>query len=289
MDLASAALLGLVEGVTEFLPVSSTGHLVLVGALLGHHDATSKTFDVVIQLGAVLAVLLHYRSVFLGLARGLWRREAHALRLATSLAVAFMPLAAAGLVLGKHIKRLLFGPGPVGAALLVGGLVMLAAERPWLRGATARLDKLTDVTPSRAMFIGLGQCFALWPGMSRSMTTIVAGQLTGLSTATAAEFSFLLSVPVLGAATVFDLVREHDRLAEAGAIAPLLVATAVSFGSALVVMRGLLRYLGRRGLAPFAAYRVVLGCLVLWLASREPSPIDPGVRTPPLPTAAPRS
>jgi undecaprenyl-diphosphatase len=184
-----------------------------------------------------------------------------------------------GLALRKVIKRLLFGPSPVAWALVVGGVVMIGVElyrqrlarRQGTTPQTMGLVGLEHVTPARALAIGLGQCLSLWPGASRSMTTIVSGQLTGLSTATAAEFSFLLSVPVLGAATVLDLVKEGEALAASGALPALGIATVTSFVVTLAVIAGFLRYLRRFGLLPFGVYRIVLGAVVLALVSRATS------------------
>jgi len=260
--LLEAALLGLVEGLTEFLPVSSTGHLILASHWLGREDERAKAFGVVIQLGAVLAVCVYYRALLATHARGVVRREPSSLRLFGALAIAFVPIAALGLALRRPIKEHLFGSRPVALALVVGGIVMLAAEM-FLRGRAERRIDLTSIGPGRALAIGIGQCFALWPGASRSMTTIVFGRLAGLDRRSSAEFSFLLSIPVLGAATLLDLVKERRELLAPGAWPELLVGTAVSFGVALAVIAGFLRYLARFGLAPFGVYRVVVGGVLL--------------------------
>ncbi len=258
-----AVLLGLVEGLTEFLPVSSTGHLILVSQWLGSTDEGAKSFDIVIQLGAILAVVVHYRALFATRLRGLLARDPAALRLFGALAVAFAPAAVMGLLLGKTIKRLLFGPLPVAAALFVGGVVMIVVER--IRSSRNVQGALgtEQVTLRRALVIGIGQCFALWPGMSRSMSTIVAGQLSGLATPTAAEFSFLLSVPTLGAATVYEMYKSRHDLAHGVGAAQMLVGLVVSFFVAWLVIAGFVRYLSRRGLAPFGYYRIVLAIVVL--------------------------
>jgi undecaprenyl-diphosphatase len=262
VSLLVAALLGLVEGLTEFLPVSSTGHLILVSHWLGSVDEGAKSFDIVIQLGAILAVVVHYRRLFAERIQGLFVRDAKALRLFGALAVAFVPAAVVGLLLGKTIKRLLFGPLPVAAALLVGGVVMIAVER-WRKVRAFQGEVGTEhVTLKRALLIGIGQCFSLWPGMSRSMSTIVAGQLSGLSTPTAAEFSFLLSVPTLGAATVYEAYKARHELAQGGA-PQLAVGLLVSFVVAWAVVAGFVRYLGRRGLEPFGYYRIALAVVVV--------------------------
>jgi undecaprenyl-diphosphatase len=265
VSLLVAALLGLVEGLTEFLPVSSTGHLILVSHWLGSVDEGAKSFDIVIQLGAILAVVVHYRRLFAERLRGVLTKDAASLRLFGALLVAFLPAAVMGLLLGKTIKRLLFGPVPVAAALFVGGVVMIIVERV-RRARHIHGEAGTEhVTLKRAFIIGCGQCFALWPGMSRSMSTIVAGQLAGLSTATAAEFSFLLSVPTLGAATLYEIYKGRHDLAQGG-LPQLLVGMLVSFVVAWLVIAAFLRYLSRRGLEPFGYYRIALAVVVLTLS-----------------------
>jgi undecaprenyl-diphosphatase len=261
----SAALLGIVEGLTEYLPVSSTGHLILVGHFLGTLGETAKAFDIVIQLGAILAVVVHYRALLGARAAGLVRRERASVELALALGVGFLPAAITGLLLRKTIKRLLFGPLPVALALLVGGIVMIIVERARSRRNVTGLDGLEHVTPRRALIIGLGQCVSLWPGSSRSMCTIVAGQLSGLSTSTSAEFSFLLALPTLGAATLYEFWKGRDELLAPGLGGELAIGLAVSFVVAWAVIAAFLRYLKHRGLAPFGYYRIALGAVVLWL------------------------
>lgn len=259
-----AALLGLIEGLTEFLPVSSTGHLILAGHLLGLEGEGAHVFEIVIQLGALLAVVVHYRGLLAQRAAGLLRLEKASLDLALSLLVAFVPVAVVGLLLRKTIKRLLFGPGPVAAALVVGGLVMLAL--PGLLRGRERVSGLEHVTLKHAALIGLGQCFSLWPGSSRSMCTILAGEISGLSTATAAEFSFLLALPTLGAATVYEALKSWRELMASVSIPSLATGLVVSFFTAWAVIAAFLRYLAGSGLAPFGLYRIALGAAVFaWL------------------------
>lgn len=266
MSLLVAALLGLVEGLTEFLPVSSTGHLILVSQWLGSVDEGAKSFDIVIQLGAILAVVVHYRKLFADRVRGLLEGDPASRRLFGALVIAFVPAAVVGLVLGKTIKRLLFGPLPVAVALLVGGIVMIVVERLRKARHVEGESGLEHVTFKRALLIGAGQCFSLWPGMSRSMSTIVAGQLSGLSTATAAEFSFLLSVPTLGAATLYEMFKARHELGHGGGAPQLVVGLVVSFVVAWLVIAAFLRYLSRRGLEPFGYYRIALAIVVLALS-----------------------
>ncbi|KYG03345.1 UDP-diphosphatase, partial [Sorangium cellulosum] len=246
-----AVLLGVLEGLTEFLPVSSTGHLILLGAWLGHESEAAKTLDIVIQLGAVLAVVVYFRERLAVTVRGIFRRDPDSLRLALALAFAFFPAALVGLLFHKAIKAHLFGPGPVAVALIAGGFLMIGVESARRRRPDQGAPRVEDVTLQRALAIGVAQCFSLWPGASRSMTTIVGGQLSGLSTAAAAEFSFLLAIPTLGAATVFDLAKNGRALLDApGGAAALAVGLAVSFAVALLVIAVFLRYLKRYGLAP---------------------------------------
>ena len=259
-----AALLGFVEGVTEYLPVSSTGHLILVGHFLGSDGEGSKSFDIVIQLGAILAVLIHYRSLLGQQLRGLAAGKRDAMNLFGALLLAFFPTALAGLMFRKVIRERLFGPLPVAIALIVGGGVMIAVERIRARQSIEGQSGLDSVTPRRALMIGLGQCLSLWPGTSRSMCTIVAGQLAGLSTATAAEFSFLLALPTLGAATLYELYKGRHEMFETVGVSQLAVGMIVSFVVAWAVVASFLHYLRRRGLEPFAYYRVALGLAVLW-------------------------
>lgn len=264
MPLWIALLLGVVEGVTEFLPVSSTGHLVIADRLLGGVGDAHASFDIVIQLGAVLAVLLHYRTLLLDRAAGVLRKDPVALRLVVSLFIAFLPVAVIGLLVRHAVKEHLFGLMPVAGALIVGGVVMIFVER-WLRARPERpvYEGLEHVTPMRALAIGIGQCAALWPGTSRSMSTIVTGQLVGLSTATAAEFSFLLALPALGAATVFEGWKaRHELMAGGGGVA-LAVGLVTSFFVAWAALASFLAYVKRRGVEPFGYYRIVLGVLVV--------------------------
>jgi undecaprenyl-diphosphatase len=275
MPILVAILLGIVEGLTEYLPVSSTGHLVLAGHWLGlrEDDPATSSFEIVVQLGAVLAVVAHYRALLTDRLRGLAARDPRARKLLVALAIAFVPTAIAGLLLRKSIKAYLFGPLPVAAALALGGIAMIVVERLRSRqknspeGAPVA-DGLEQVTPRRALAIGVGQCVSLWPGASRSMCTIVAGQLTGLSTGTAAEFSFLLALPTLGAATLYEAMKARHALAANVGGANLVVGLLVSFLVAWAVISTFLRYLRTRGLEPFGWYRVVVGGVVLWALAR---------------------
>jgi undecaprenyl-diphosphatase len=260
-----AAILGMVEGITEYLPISSTGHLILTATWLGLEGDASKSFEIVIQLGAILAVVIQYRRLLGERAIGLVRKDKRARDLAIALAVAFVPAALVGVLLRKAIKAHLFGMLPVAAAFVVGGVFMIAVERFRKASKLHGLDGLEHVSPKRALAIGVGQCFALWPGASRSMCTIVAGQLTGLSTATAAEFSFLLALPTLGAATIYEGYKARSELASSIGGVQLAIGLGVSFLVAWAVIAGFIRYLQKRGLEPFGWYRIVVGALLLWI------------------------
>lgn len=267
MALWMALVLGIVEGLTEFLPISSTGHLILTSHALGLRDDATKSFEVVIQLGAIVAVVFHYRKLLGARVVGLFRREPNAVRLATALLAAFLPTALAGLLLRKTIKRLLFGPTPVAIALVAGGVVMILGER-WLE--RAEREKLEDVTPVDGFLIGVAQCFSLWPGTSRAMCTLLAGRARGLDSRTAAEFSFLLAIPVLGAATALDLYKDGRALFATPQLrAALAVGFVTSFLVALAAIGWFLAFLRKRGLAAFGWYRIALGIVVFLLLSRS--------------------
>ena len=265
MTLLAALILGIVEGLTEYLPVSSTGHLILAGHFLGGGDTEAgKSFEIVIQLGAILAVLVYYRSLLWQRARELPEGRPEATQLFWALVAGFVPTAIAGLLLRKAIKAHLFGARPVAIALAIGGVVMIAVELARGRRADDGESRLSEVTPLRGFLIGVGQCASLIPGTSRSMATIVSGQLVGLTTATAAEFSFLLALPTLGAATLYEAYKARHDLATLGA-GPMAVGMVTSFLVAWAVIAVFISYLKRRGLLPFGVYRIILGALVLWL------------------------
>lgn len=269
MPLWVAILLGVVEGLTEYLPVSSTGHLVLVSALVGESGESSAAFNIVIQFGAILAVVVQYRDLLRARLRDAVRGDGEGRRFFAALLAAFLPTMVVGLALRKSIKTHLFGPAPVALALVAGGVLMIAVER--YRKATKATGDLglEHVTLKRALIMGVGQCFSLWPGASRSMCTIVAGQLAGLSTVTAAEFSFLLGLPTLGAATLYEAYKSRALLLHGVGALSLACGLLVSFLVAWAAIAAFIRYLGRRGLEPFGAYRIVLGALVAWMVFRS--------------------
>lgn len=249
LPLLQAFILGIVEGLTEFLPISSTGHLILVGDLLGFNDERAKVFNVAIQTGAMLAVVWEYRARFFSVDRQLYR----------NLIVAFIPAAVLGLAFGGLIKAYLFSPVPVALAFIVGGLVILWVDR----GTRAvRVDSTRAMTWQDALKVGCAQCFALIPGTSRSGATIIGGMLFGLSRPAATEFSFFLAVPTLVAAGGYDLWR-HRSLFSIDDLGMLAVGLAMSFVSAFVVIRWLVRYVATHDFRPFAWYRIAFGVIVL--------------------------
>lgn len=281
MTLFQAAILGAIEGLTEFLPVSSTGHLILAAHAMGLVSDAMDAFEIVIQAGALLAVLWLYRERVMSLFTGIADPTSKGRALLLKLIVAFIPAAAIGFVSHKWIKAHLFGPRPVAIALIAGGLLILVVAR-WMRarakapGAKAQF-RLDDLPISAALLIGLAQCFSLWPGTSRAMTTILAALVLGATPVAAAEFSFLLALPTLGAATLFDLLKHHDELTgpAIGGPGPLIVGLVVSAIVAAIAIRGFLRYVTSRGLEPFGWYRIVLGAVVialLWHQGGAPLP-----------------
>lgn len=273
MNWLDAVLMGVIEGLTEFLPVSSTGHLILLGDRLGQNSPAAKTLEIVIQLGAVMAVVVYYRRRLRDLIAGLLRRDPVSVRLVVALAMAFFPAALLGLLFHKAIKEHLFKPGPVAGALILGGVLMIAVDYGRKRRSKEADDGLEKVSAERALAIGIGQCLSLWPGASRSMSTIVAAEIAGLTPSTAADFSFLLAIPTLGAATLYDLAKNYKTLASTpGAFNALAIGLVVSFVVALLVIAAFLRYLKRFGLTPFGIYRIVLGVLVLVLLGTGGAP-----------------
>jgi undecaprenyl-diphosphatase len=272
MTLAQAAILGVVEGVTEFLPVSSTGHLILVSRAMGLAGEAVNRFEIVIQAGALLAVVWLYRGRVAELLAGVIRPHARGRALLWKLLVAFLPAAVAGLLLHRVIEDRLFGPGPVAGALLAGGVLMVAFERWRTTRAPAPAYESVDAIPLvAALLIGVIQCLSLWPGTSRAMVTILATLLLGCTPVAAAEFSFLLALPTLGAATLFDLARSLPELRGGAAGGPVALGVGLLLSAVVagLAIRTFLAYLTRRGLAPFGWYRIALGLLLaFWLWPR---------------------
>ena len=265
--LITVILLGIVEGLTEFLPVSSTGHLILASALLGYDADQWKIFNVVIQLGAILAVVVLYWRTFAAVAGGLVRRDAASWRFVRNVLLAFLPAAVIGLALHKQIEALLGQPAVVAVALIVGGIAILLIERLAVR---ADVEGVSALPAGRALGIGFIQCLAMVPGVSRSGATIMGALALGVERRTAAEFSFFLAIPTMLGATMLELVKNRHALG-AGSVgaAAMLLGGAVAFVVALVVVRGFVGIVSRRGFAPFAWYRIAAGVAALvWLHMR---------------------
>lgn len=260
-ELLTAIILGIVEGLTEFLPISSTGHLILVGHWLGFRDERSGVFEVFIQLGAILAVIWLYPRRFTGLfdfsAPDHGFKGARAIR---KLAVVTAPALLGGFFLHATIKERLFGPIPVAVALIVGGVVFLIIERlfPPRKGTS-----IEEVSFRQCLIIGLFQCLSLWPGMSRAGSTIVGGIVCGLHRTVAAEFSFLAAVPIMCAAVGYDMYKNVATLSFDD-VPFFAIGFLVAFLSALLAIRFMIAILGRFSLQGFGVYRIVLGVLVLW-------------------------
>ncbi len=262
--------MGVVEGLTEFLPISSTGHLILAGSLLDFTGEAVKVFDIAIQTGAMFAVVWQYRVRIAATFSGLFT-DPVAQRFVRNLFVAFLPAAFFGLLLGKAVKAKLFHPVPVATAFIVGGIVILFVER-WHRrkyGAMdeagtrrARVESVDEMTAADALKVGLMQCLALIPGTSRSGSTIIGAMVFGFSRRCATEFSFYLGIPTLMAAGVYSVWKERDAL-HAGDLPMFVVGTLFAFVSALLCIRWLIRYVSTHDFTLFAWYRIVFGCVVL--------------------------
>jgi undecaprenyl-diphosphatase len=256
-DLVAAAILGLVEGITEFIPVSSTGHLIVVTEWLGLGGERWKTFDVFIQLGAILAVVWHYRGLFLNVLRHATAPENR--RFVLNLLIAFLPAAVIGFLARDFIKERLFSTGVVAVALIVGGVAILIIER-WQ--PAMRHPSVEELPPRTALGVGLAQVLALVPGVSRSGATILGGYALGMSRRAAAEFSFFLAVPVMVAASGYDLLKSRDALSLSD-VPMFAVGFVVAFASALVVIRAFIGFVSRSSFAAFAWYRIAAGLLLL--------------------------
>jgi undecaprenyl-diphosphatase len=264
-SLLTIILLGIVEGVTEFIPVSSTGHLILAAELLGYDARQWAVFNVVIQLGAILAVIVLYWRTFWTVFLGLLRREPESWRFLRNVAVGFMPSAVIGLALHDQVESMLGNASIVAWALIAGGVAILAIERVAPPGTERGV---ADISLGKAVGIGFIQCISMIPGVSRSGATILGGLSLGVERRTAAEFSFFLAIPTMLGATTLELAKNHENLGEAGA-GGIAIGFAVSFLVALVVIRWFIGIVSRRGFAPFAWYRIVAGAAALvWLNLR---------------------
>ena len=259
--LLKALILGIVEGLTEFLPVSSTGHLILAGDLLDFNDERGKLFEIVIQCGAILAVCWEYRAKLMSVVTGLASDRA-AQRFALNIVIAFMPLAVLGLAFGKAIKAHLFQPVPVALAFIVGGFIILWAER---REHEITVQTVDDMGWKDALKLGLAQALALIPGTSRSGATIIGGLFFGLSRKASTEFSFFLAIPTLFAASAYQLYKERALLSMED-LGMWAVGFAAAFVSAFLCVRWLLRYIASHDFTIFAWYRIAFGIVVLLTA-----------------------
>ena len=261
LPLLQAAILGIVEGLTEVLPVSSTGHLILAATLLDFHDARGKLFEIVIQSGAILAVVVEFRRKLLSTLVDA-PHDRNARRLLVNVAVAFLPLALLGLLFGDVLKDRLFNAATVATAFIVGGIVILWAER---RGHTVRVETVDDMSTLDALKVGIAQAFALVPGTSRSGATIIGGMLFGLSRQAATEFTFYLAIPTLGIASLYSLWQESHML-RADDLGLWVVGMVSAFLSAFACVRWLIRYVATHTFVPFAWYRIAFGIVVLLTA-----------------------
>lgn len=258
-------ILGIVEGVTEFIPVSSTGHLILANALLGFDPAQWEVFNVVIQLGAILAVIVLYWRTFWAVLMGLFGGKPESWRFVRNVLVAFIPSAVLGFLLHDRIEAMLGSARIVAWALLIGGVAMLVIERTAPKGHE---KGVADISLGKAIGVGLIQCLAMIPGVSRSGATILGGLSLGIERRTAAEFSFFLAIPTMLGATTLELVKNHDRLGPAGA-GGIAAGFIISFIVAIVVIKWFMAIVTKRGFAPFAWYRIAVGTAALiWLTLR---------------------
>jgi undecaprenyl-diphosphatase len=253
-----AFILGLVEGLTEFLPISSTGHLIVVGDLLNFNGETATAFKIIIQLGAILAVMWEFRDRVIGVVKGL-PNERQAQRFTLNLLVAFFPAVILGLLFADLIEHWLFNPITVATALVIGGVVMIWAEK---RDHAIKAETVDDMTWSLALKVGLAQCLALIPGTSRSGSTIIGGLLFGLSRKAATEFSFFLAMPTMVAATVYSLYKYRDIL-KAEDLPVFAIGFVTTFIVAMITVRALLKFIANHSYAVFAWYRIAFGILIL--------------------------
>lgn len=266
--LLKAVILGVVEGLTEFLPISSTGHLILVGDLLDFNDERGKAFEVIIQFGAILAVCWEFREKLLKVVTS-FSESAQSRRFVLNLLIASIPAMGLAFLFGKYIKAVLFSPIPVASAFIVGALIIFWAEgRQKKITTTSHIKTVDDLSPLEALKVGLAQCAALIPGTSRSGATIIGGMLFGLPRAVATEFSFFLAIPVIGGATAYELLKLWKTpVAFSGEFSLAIAVGFVSaFISAFVCVRWLIHYVAHHNFIPFAWYRIAFGLLVLFTA-----------------------
>ena len=255
----AAFLMGVIEGLTEFLPISSTGHLILLGYAIGFQGPPGKVFEVAIQLGAILAVVVLYWRRLLEVGTGMWRPGTAERFYAVNIILAFLPAIVIGATLHSTITTLLFNPWVVSVALIVGGIVIIAIER---RGTVATIHSVTEIGPLTAVLVGFGQALAMIPGTSRSGATIITALLCGVDRRTAAEFSFVLAIPTMLAASAYSLLKARNEISMDG-LGLILVGFVTAFVVALLVVRWVVAVIGRIGFTPFGWYRIGLGLLML--------------------------
>ena len=265
--LFKALILGVVEGLTEFLPISSTGHLILVGDLLNFNDERGKAFEIIIQFGAILAVCWEYRQRLIGVMSTLLTSK-QSQKFVLHVIIDCVPAMGLGLLFGKYIKAYLFSPVPVASAFIVGALIIFWAEYRQTRSSNMKtINSIDELTPLDALKIGLAQCAALIPGTSRSGATIIGGMLFGLPRAVATEFSFFLAIPVIGGATAYELLKIANSSHSIGFgdfVPALLVGFIAAFISAFICVRWLIHYVAHHNFIPFAWYRIIFGAIVLF-------------------------
>lgn len=259
LELLKAFFLGLIEGLTEFLPISSTGHLILFGHLIDFQSDSGRAFEVVIQLGAILAVCWLYRQKIIALVQGFFSGDLHARRFALNVFMALLPAVIIGIFAVDFIKHVLFSPIVVACALIIGGLIIFAVEASKFEPKTI---EATDISLKQAILVGLAQCVAMIPGTSRSGATIIGGMLSGLSRKAATEFSFFLAMPTMLGAATYDLIRNADVLTSDNLI-NISVGFVAAFIAAFLVVKALVKFVEKHTLRVFAWYRLILGIILL--------------------------
>ncbi len=268
LELIKVIILGIVEGVTEFLPISSTGHLIVFAALLDFKNALGGTFEIFIQIGAVVAVIIFFRAELLKQVSTV-TSDKGVQRLWLNIIIAFVPAAVIGVIFGDKIKEILFRPVVVAISLIVGGIIFLIVERrPNAQPSTVTLE---SITPRQALAVGIAQITALIPGVSRSGSTIIGGMLFGLDRAVATRFSFFLAIPVLGIATLYDLVKSLKTI-QSGDVVNLLLGAVVAGIVAWIAIRWLLNYVSRNNFVAFGYYRIAAGIIIILLVLMQVLP-----------------
>jgi len=261
--LIKAFFLGIIEGLTEFLPVSSTGHLILVGDWIHFFSGEAKVFEVVIQFGAILAVIWIFREKVAHILAGILTGDRFSLKFARNIIIAFLPAAIVGVTFLKEIKTVLFTPGVVATTLIIGGIIILFVERK--PQGEVKTQNISEITGFQALMVGLAQCLAMIPGTSRSGATIIGGMAAGLKRTTATEFSFFLAMPTMLAASVYDAWKNHESLTS-NDVTAIGIGFLAAFVAALVVVRALMRFVANHSYRVFGWYRIALGAvIILWM------------------------